>query len=598
MDIKQFIANLPHLPGVYRMLNARGNVLYVGKARDLKKRVSSYFQKTLTAPRTRLMISETTALEVTVTRSESEALLLENNLIKALAPRYNIIFRDDKSYPYIVLTRHAFPRLGFHRGERANGEQTFGPFPNAGRVRENINLLQKVFRLRTCEDSVFSNRSRPCLLHQIHRCSAPCVSLIDPETYRSDVDHAALFMRGKEQDTLDQLGAQMEQAAQALDFERAGVLRDQLQTLRKLQEKQFVSSIRETDADVIACVSANGLLCVNLVMVRHGQHLGDKSFFPSNAEAHDVETVIEAFVAQHYIGRPIPPLIYINVEFDAKLLCEMLTEQAGHRVTIRHRCVGEPRRWLTMATENAQQAITQRLTLETTQTLRLDALREALALEKAPQRIECFDISHTMGEATVASCVVYDQHRMQNGEYRRYNIRGITAGDDFAAMRDVLTRRYQKIAAGEGKIPDLIIIDGGKGQLGVALEVLRECNLERIAVIGLAKGEERKVGLEQIIFPPPRSALQLRSDHAALHLLQQIRDEAHRFAIAGHRAKRGKARTHSSLEAIEGIGARRRQRLLVRFGGLQGVIAASEEELAQVEGISAKLAEKIYRELH
>ena len=597
-DHQTFLANLPHLPGVYRMLDAAGEVLYVGKARDLKKRVSSYFQKTDLSPRIRLMAGQIAGIETTVTRSESEALLLENNLIKALAPRYNILFRDDKSYPYVMLSGHAFPRLSVYRGALDKKNQYFGPFPNVGAVRESIQILQKVFRLRTCEDSVFNNRSRPCLLHQIKRCTAPCVGLIGAEAYGNDVRNAVLFLEGKENEVLQGINEKMQAAAAQMHYEEAAFYRDQMQSLSKVREKQFVDSGSDLDADVVGCIAREGLLCLNLVMIRGGRHLGDKSFFPQNAEGYDAAAALEAFLAQHYLNRAVPPLIIVSEKIDAEALQALLSQHAGRKVQINMQTLGERRVWLDMALRNAGHALEQRLHQQTTQEGRLQALQEALQLPGAVQRIECFDISHTMGEATVASCVVYDRNAMQSGEYRRFNITGVTPGDDFAAMRDALTRRYRRIAAGEGRVPDLILIDGGKGQLGIAVEVLAELGLGDIAVIGVAKGEARKPGLEQLVFPGDAKPLQLPKDHPGLHLIQQIRDEAHRFAIQGHRAKRGKTRTSSSLEDIDGIGAKRRQRLLANFGGLRGVMSASVEDLAQVEGISRALAEKIYQRLH
>lgn len=595
---KEVIASLPSLPGVYRMINGAGQVIYVGKARELKKRVASYFQKGNLSPRIQLMVSQVVGIETTVTRSEAEALLLENNLIKNLTPRYNILFRDDKSYPYILLSKHRFPRLGFYRGPLDKENQYFGPFPSAWAVRESIQLLQKVFRIRTCEDTVFSNRSRPCLLHQIKRCTAPCVDLVDEDTYREDVRNAKLFLQGKEQEVLDLLTGKMHQASARLDYEEAAVFRDQIQALRKVQEKQFISSGKALDADIVACIAAGGKLCVNLVMVRSGHHLGDKSFFPQNAEGYDAAAVLEAFLAQHYFDHNIPPLIVLNEKIEGESLQVILNEQAGYRVTILSHPTGERRAWLDMALENARLTLQQMLDSQASQEARLQALHQALDLPDSVRRIECFDVSHTMGEAAIASCVVYDNFAMRNSEYRRYNITGITPGDDYAAMREVFQRRYRKIAAGEGKLPDLILIDGGKGQVAVAAETLAEFGLNDVLLIGVAKGEERKPGLEQLVFPGNKNPLQLPKDHAGLHLVQQIRDEAHRFAIQGHRAKRGKARTSSTLERISGVGAKRRQRLLARFGGLKGVLSASIEELQQVDGISRALAEKIYRELH
>ena len=597
-DPKPILKNLPNLPGVYRMMNADQTVIYVGKAKDLKKRVSSYFNKNLPSARTKMMVSQIAHIETTVTHSEAEALLLENNLIKSFMPRYNVLFRDDKTYPYIMLTGDQFPQLAFHRGTQRKNNSYFGPFPNAVAVRESIQLLQKVFLLRTCENSVFANRTRPCLQHQIERCTAPCVGLISEEDYRRDVMHATLFLQGREQQVMDELGEKMMQAAQTEEYELAAVYRDRMQSLRQVQAKQFVSDFAVNDADVIACVSHQGEYCVNLVMIRGGRHLGDKSFFPKNAEEGELSDIVRAFLEQHYVAQNTPPLIIVGAPIETEALEEVFSQQACRKIKINTNAIGDKRVWLKMAATNAELALQQRSAQQSNQQARLMALREALDLPDSTERIECFDISHTMGEATVASCVVFDKGNMQNSEYRRYNITGITPGDDYAAMRDALTRRYKKVAAGEGKRPDLIFIDGGKGQLGVAVEVMQEVGLADILLVGIAKGEERKPGLEQMFFPDRETPVALNKDHAGLHLLQQIRDEAHRFAITGHRARRGKARMHSSLEDISGIGAKRRKALLIRFGGLEGVKNASADELAQVEGISRMLAEKIYQELH
>ena len=597
---KAFCSSLPSQPGVYRMLNVAGQVIYVGKAIDLRKRVSSYFQKNGLAPRTQLMVSQVAGIETTVTRSEAEALLLENNLIKSLTPRYNILFRDDKSYPYVILSGHRFPRLGFYRGPLDKKHHYFGPFPNAGMVRESIQLLQKVFRLRTCEDTVFSNRTRPCLLYQIQRCSGPCVDLIGEQAYQEDAKDAALFLQGKQTEVLQSITRKMREAAEAQEYERAALFRDQIQSLRQIREKQFVDSGNALDADVVACVAENnggGRICVNLAMVRGGRHLGDKSFFPQNAEGYDPPAAVEAFLAQHYLNRSAPDLIIVGEKIQREVLQNLLTEQGGRKVVINANPIGNRRVWLNMATENARLALEQMLSRQASQEERLQALQHALDIPGL-NRIECFDISHTLGEATVASCVVYDNFAMRNSEYRRYNISGIVPGDDYAAMRDVLSRRYQKIAESEGLLPDLILIDGGRGQVSAAHEVLVELGFNDANLLGVAKGEERKPGLEQLIFPGVEKPLQLAKDHPGLHLIQQIRDEAHRFAIFGHRAKLGKSRTSSSLEQIEGIGSKRRQGLLARFGGLKGVQKASVEELQQVDGISRALAERIYRELH
>jgi excinuclease ABC subunit C len=596
-DPKPFLASLPLQPGVYRMLDEAGQVLYVGKANQLKKRVSSYFQISNLSPRIRLMVSHIARIEVTVTRSEAEALLLENNLIKSLKPRYNILFRDDKSYPYIVLTGSPSPRLTYYRGATDKRHQYFGPYPNAQAAKESINLLQKVFLLRTCEEAVFNNRTRPCLLHQIHRCSAPCVGIISVEDYATDVRNAGLLLQGKHDEVENRLRMAMEQAAETLHFEKAAALRDQLQALHAVQEKQFVESGRDTDADIVAVVEAEGALCLNLAVVRGGRHLGDKQFFPANVQGQDSVEVLEAFLAQHYLERSVPPLIITSIEVADEALEQLLTEQAGHKVQIRHTVTGERRQWLDRARSNALLALQRQAGLEAGQSLRLDALREVLALPDL-KRIECFDISHTMGEATVASCVVYDDLAIRPQEYRRFNISGITPGDDYAAMRQAMTRRYQKLQAGEGKRPDLILIDGGAGQLGIAVEVMAELGLSDISLVCVAKGVERKAGMEQFIRPSIEISLQLPPDSPSLHLIQQVRDEAHRFAISGHRARRGKARITSSLEDIEGVGEKRRRNLLTHFGGLKGVQQASVDELARVEGISPALAERIYQSLH
>jgi excinuclease ABC subunit C len=593
-DPKAILASLPLLPGVYRYYDSQGNVLYVGKAKQLKKRVSSYFQKTNTSPRIRLMVSHIARIETTVTRSEAEALLLENNLIKSLKPRYNILFRDDKSYPYIVLTGHAFPRLTYFRGTPNRQHQYFGPYPNAQAAKESSQLLQKIFRIRTCEDSMFSNRTRPCLLHQIHRCTAPCVNLISQEDYQADIRNAVLLLNGRHQEVEQKLRNAMEHAAEAQHYEQAGMLRDQLRDLHVVQQKQFVESTGSTtDADIIAVMRLDANVCVNLAMMRGGRHLGDKSFFPEHAEELALVEIVEAFIAQHYLSRSVPPVLLVNMECTDTMLTELLSEQAGHAVRILQPVTGDRKQWLDMAQKNALLALQQRAMQQGGQQLRLDTLRELVGLPDL-QRIECFDISHTMGEA---SCVVYENLDMRSAQYRRYNISDITPGDDYAAMRQALTRRYEKLAAGEGARPDLILIDGGLGQLHIAMEVMSELGLNDMALVGVSKGVERKVGMEQLIFPD-KAAIRLSSDNPALHLIQQVRDEAHRFAITGHRAKRGKARLVSSLAEIAGVGDKRRRNLLTHFGGLREVQQASVEQLCQVEGISKALAEKIYQQLH
>ncbi len=597
-DAKAFVAGLPSLPGVYRMLGAAGEVLYVGKARDLKKRVSSYFTKTLHSPRIGLMVTQIASMETTVTRSEGEALILENNFIKSLAPRYNILFRDDKSYPYLMITGHRYARIGFHRGGQEKKNRYFGPFPHSYAVRESIQLLQRVFRLRTCEDSVLENRSRPCLLHQIQRCSAPCTRLISEDAYAHDVRNAELFLLGRENDVINTLTAKMDSAATALRFEEAAMYRDQVRALSRVQARQYVESAAGVDADVVACRSEGGISCVNLVMIRAGRHVGDRSFFPQNADAATPGEVILAFLTQHYLEQPIPPLILANADLEGEMLEAALSEQAHRPVRLVVTPQGDRRIWLEMAEKNALLALANRVRERGTQEGRLVALREALGLPESAQRIECFDISHTMGEATVGSCVVYDGHDMQKSEYRRFNIRDITPGDDYAAMRQVLMRRYERISAEGAKMPDLILIDGGKGQVAQARSALVELGLNDVSVVGVAKGPERKPGLEELIVEGEGVVVTLPPQHPGLHLIQQIRDEAHRFAIVGHRARRGKTRTTSELNEIPGIGDKRRRSLLAHFGGLKGVQSAAIEDIMKVEGISRATAQKIYRHLH
>ncbi len=597
-DARELIASLPHRPGVYRMQDAAGDTLYVGKARDLKKRVASYFQKGAHETRIAVMIAQVASVETTVTRSEGEALLLENNLIKALEPRYNILFRDDKSYPYVCLTGEQFPQLRFHRGKLDRTHRYFGPFPSAGAVREGMALLQKVFQLRTCENSVFANRSRPCMLHQIQRCSAPCVGLVPEQDYREDVQSAVLFLQGKAGEVLAQLKTQMDEASAALEFERAARLRDKITRLQQLQSRQFVESATAGDIDVVAAAAEQGLVAVNVVMIRGGRHVGDRTHFPRHADASLLPEVVAAFLDQHYVERPVPPTIIVSEAGEHDALADVLSAQAGQRVQIVGNPGGERRVWLAMAVQNAEFAIRQKLAQKATQDDRLAALQAALGLPASAQRIECFDVSHTMGERAVASCVIFDRLAMQSGEYRRFNVAPAQGGDDYAAMREALTRRCTRIVAGEYPAPDLLVIDGGKGQVAVAAEVLAEQGLHDTRLIGIAKGPERKPGLEDIVFPDRERALNLRADHPGLHLLQQIRDEAHRFAIQGHRARRAKARTTSTLQEIAGIGARKRQALLAHFGGIRGVHAASVDDLTRVPGISRALAERIFAELH
>ena len=600
-DASELLKSLPHRPGVYRMFDAEGGVLYVGKARDLRKRVSNYFQKSDHEYRIAAMVAQIARVDVTVTRSEGEALLLENNFIKAHEPRYNILYRDDKSYPYICISGDPYPQLRFHRGSLDKRHRFFGPFPGAGAVREGIATLQKVFQLRTCENTVFANRSRPCMLHQIQRCTAPCVGRISEAEYREDVEGASLFLRGKASEVLTRLQAQMEEAAGKLEFERAARVRDKIARMQMLQSRQFVESATAGDIDVVGAAIERGLFAVNVVMIRGGRHVGDKTFFPRYADAAAVEgegEIVPTFLTQHYLERPVPPTIIVPDVEDHAALADVLSAQSGHKVEIVGNPGGERRVWLTMALENATFALRQKLAQKATQEDRLAALQEALELPSTVQRIECFDISHTMGEAAVASCVVFDKLAMQTSEYRRFNVTPAQAGDDYAAMREALSRRCARIVSGEYPAPDLLVIDGGKGQVAVAAGVLEEQGLHQVPLIGIAKGPERKAGEEDIVFPDREAVLNLPSDHPGLHLLEQIRDEAHRFAIQGHRARRAKARTTSTLQEIAGIGATRRKALLQHFGGVKGVQAASVEDIARVPGISRALAERIFAELH
>jgi excinuclease ABC subunit C len=637
------VAALPALPGVYRYFDADGGVLYVGKARDLRKRVSSYFQKNHGGTRIGHMVTKIVRMETTVVRSEAEALLLENNLIKTLNPRYNILFRDDKSYPYLKITgaprqesdaptAASFPRVAYYRGAVDRKHRYFGPYPSAWAVKESIQLLQKVFRLRTCEDTVYANRTRPCLLYQIKRCSGPCVQHITPDDYAQDVANAEAFLQGETQAVLQALESRMMAHADRLEFEQAAELRNQMSALSRVLHQQSVDTGSDKDVDILVVKVQGGKACVNLAMVRGGRHLGDRPYFPTHVDSagalpdEDDEAgqgggaaetpvevqVLEAFIGQHYLGVPPPPALITSVPV-ARGLIEALSEQSGLRISAVHNPREQRRIWLEMATKNAELQLARLLAEEGSQQARTRALVEALDL--APDqldtfRIECFDISHTAGENTQASCVVFHQHKMQNSEYRRYNIDGITPGDDYAAMRQVLTRRYSKVAEalresspsgapGTVRMPDLVLVDGGKGQVSMAREVFSELGLDLGVIVGVEKGEGRKVGLEELVFADGREKVYLGKDSAALMLVAQIRDEAHRFAITGMRAQRARVRTGGSkLEEIPGVGAKRRAKLLQRFGGIRGVAAAGVDDLATVDGISKELAEDIYRALH
>lgn len=601
-NLKSFLADLPHFPGVYRHIDARGEVLYVGKARDLKKRVASYFQKAHGSPRITHMVARVVRVEVTVTRSEAEALLLENNLIKSLKPRYNILFRDDKSYPYLMISDHAYPRIAYYRGSTSGKGRFFGPYPNSWAVRETIQILQKVFRLRTCEDSVFANRSRPCLLYQIGRCSAPCVGFISQADYQADVERAVRFLDGHAKEVMLDIEARMARAAQELKFEKAAVLRDQMGALARVLQQQSMEKIGNDDVDVIAVASAGGRVCVNLAMVRGGRHLGDKPFFPSQIDGDGAGDVLAAFVQQHYLGSAMPAILVCSDPLPDAGLISLLAEQTGTKARVLVKPQGLRKTWLEQASKNAEMALARALTesgARATRTLALATLLDLDTDEAALDtlHIECFDISHTAGEATQASCVVYEHHTMQPSLYRRYNIAGIAPGDDYAAMRQVLTRRFTRVADGLATLPGVVLVDGGKGQVEIARQVFVELGLDTRIIVGVAKGEARKVGLETLIFTDGRAPVALGIESAALMLVAQIRDEAHRFAITGMRAQRAKSRNVSRLEEIEGVGAKRRQKLLARFGGFSGVVDASIDDLRSVAGISAALAQRIYHAL-
>ena len=595
-DGKAFVRQLTLAPGVYRMLAADGSVLYVGKAASLRKRVASYFLKEQPSRRIALMVAQIAGIEVTVTRTESEALILENQLIKSLRPRYNVLLRDDKSYPHILLTEETWPRLAWHRGPRAVAGRYFGPYPSSGAVRETLDLMSKLFKLRTCEDSVFRNRSRPCLQHQIGRCSAPCVGLVPTREYDATVRRAALFLEGRSSELVDELGKAMESASARLEFEQAAQLRDQIAAIRRVQARQYVEG-EQVEMDVLACAMEQGTACVLLLAFRNGMNQGTRSYFPKANGAETPEEVLGAFVAQHYLEqRPPREIVLSHAIADQDLLAEVFSAQAGRKVEIKSAVRGERARYLELARSNAALALATEMSSSASQRARVESLRELLGLEAPPARIECFDISHTMGEATVASCVVFDAQGPVRGQYRRFNITGITPGDDYAAMRQALERRFRR-GVEEGVLPDLLLIDGGTGQLAQAREVLGELGVTGVAMVGVAKGEARRAGHEALVLPDGR---ELRPGAASpgLQLVQQVRDEAHRFAITGHRGKRQKVRETSRLEDIPGIGPRRRAALLKHFGGLAGLRDAGAEEIARVEGVNSALARRIYDALH
>lgn len=597
-DVKNFLSNLPHSPGVYQMFNAQGEILYIGKARHLKKRVTSYFRGKQT-PRIASLVNQIDRIETIITHTENDALLLESNLIKKFKPRYNILLRDDKSYPYIVLTRHKdFPRLDFYRGPKIGQNIYFGPYPSTVAVRETLNLLQKLFRLRSCEDTFFRNRTRPCLQYQIKRCTAPCVGYIDPQSYQQDVRRAVLFLEGKNQEIVQDLVKQMEVAAENLEFEKAARYRDQIAHLRHIQQQQVIATDRG-DVDIVALAVERSSACVQVMSVRAGRLLGSKSYFPDVPTLATAEEILTAFLPQYYlqatVDREIPRQIILSHKaLEEQWLANAFSEHAQHGIALTHKPRGERNRWLQLAIKNAQHALNIHLADRATIHQQLEALQELLNLDNLPQYLECFDVSHTQGEETVASCVVFGEEGPRKKDYRRFNIENITPGDDYAALRQALVRHYTKLKTDDNKLPDVLIIDGGKGQLKQAELALEELQIAGVTILSISKGVARKPGLETLYLSGQKNPLDVNPSSLAFHLIQKIRDEAHRFAITGHRGRRAKVHHTSVLENIEGIGAKRRRELLRQFGGLQELKRASVEEIAKVPGISKALAERIY----
>ncbi len=598
-DHKAFLKTLTTRPGVYRMLDHDGTILYVGKAGDLKKRVTSYFRNSGLSVKTRLLVEQIVDIEVTVTRTEAEALLLESNLIKQHRPRYNILLRDDKSYPYIYLSSEQdFPRLCLHRGARRRKGRYFGPYPSALSVRDSLHLLQKLFRVRQCEDSFFANRSRPCLQYQIKRCAAPCVGLIDQAQYAADVERTVMFLEGRSSEVIDGLVAEMESAAAAREYEQAAVCRDLIASLSRVQEKQYISN-QGGDVDIVACLTEKGSACVQVFYIRGGRNLGNAVFFPKVPLETPAADVLSAFLPQYYLGKDVPGEVLLSHALeDDEVLSKVLGEHAGHRVRVCANVRGDRAQWVRMALSNAELALTTHINTRKGFSGRLQSLTEALGLDEVPERIECFDISHTGGEATVASCVVFGLEGPLKSDYRRFNIRDIQPGDDYGAMEQALTRRYTRLKKGEGKLPDILFIDGGKGQVSSACKALEELQVTDVRIIGVAKGPGRKPGLETLYIPGRSTAVTLLADSPALHLIQQVRDEAHRFAITGHRQRRARTRSTSPLEHIPGVGPKRRQQLLQQLGGLREVARAGVDELARIKGINRRLAQQIYDAFH
>jgi excinuclease ABC subunit C len=599
-DAKSFLRSLTNRPGVYRMLNTKGKVIYVGKAQNLKKRVSSYFQRTHADAKTASMMQDVANVEVTVTNTETEALILEYNLIKEHKPRFNVILRDDKSYPYIyVSTEHAFPRLRFHRGARSGKGRYFGPYPSTSAVRKTLNELQKLFLIRQCPDTYFRNRSRPCLQYQIKRCTAPCVGLIDEATYREDIEAAILFLEGRNRSVINTMVRRMETASEQQEYEQAARFRDQIARLKKVEAEQLVTRTNAGDLDVIATASLPGVHCVTIIFIRGGKMIGSRNYFPRVTGETTPTQVLSGFLPQYYLNKSAPAEIVVDADVDDRALLETgFAERSGHKVHIKHRVRGDRLRWLQLARTNADQGVRLQVASNATLQKQFAALGEALETDAPPERLECFDVSHTSGEATVASCVVYNQAGPQKSDYRRFNLSPEAAGDDYAAMREALRRRYERVKKGEVPMPDVLFVDGGKGQLAEAMTILDELELDWLQVVAVAKGRSRRPGMEQLFLAGQNTPTILAPDSPALHLIQQIRDEAHRFAITGHRARRAKSRKTSRLEEIPGLGPKRRRELLKQFGGLQGVRGAGVDDLVKVRGISRTLAEKIYNNLH
>ena len=602
-DYKNALENMTHHPGVYQMFDADGAMIYVGKAKDLKKRVGSYFGRKPDSAKTRALVRQIRDINVAVTRTEAEALLLESNLIKQHKPRYNVVLRDDKSYPYLYLSAgDQYPRLSFYRGAKSGQGQYFGPYPSAKSARRTLNLTQKLFRIRQCDDTFFKNRSRPCLQYQIKRCTAPCVGLVVDETYREDVKYAVMFLEGRNEEVIRELTVPMQKAADALDYERAAQYRDQIINLRKIQENQYITAPRG-ELDIVACFMESGYACVQVFFIRGGLNLGNKAFFPGHTGELTEEQVLNAFMAQYYLtearNRPAPGEILVSHPLaDAQALMDLLSERKGKTVRIKHNHRSERRKWVEMALNNAEIALKTRLSSKDNYISRFENLQGALRLNEPVERIECFDVSHVSGEATVASCVVFNHQGAVKADYRKFNIRDVSAGDDYAAISQAFQRRYSRIRKEEGKLPDLILIDGGKGQVSSVQAVVEELQLDEVVLLGVAKGRARKPGMERLVFSDGTGEMSLQANSSALHLIQEIRDEAHRFAITGHRRQRNRKRTTSVLEDVEGVGAKRRRELIRFFGGLQGVSRAGVEELAQAPGISDNLAKKIYASFH